>query len=71
MSTPRSREQVEATLRTLRWWNPITGLVFVICAIVGFWYTAAAFAIITVVGVYRFGMANRELATFDTTDDPR
>jgi hypothetical protein len=51
--------------------NPITGFLFVLAAAYEFWFTAAAFFLITVAGIYRYGMANRELATFDTTDDPR
>ena len=70
MSGTRSREQVEATVHALQWVNPITGFVFLICAVVGFWFTAAAFAIITVVGVIRCGMATRQLAAFTAQDSP-
>lgn len=55
-------------MRTLQWVNPLTGLVFVICAVVGFWFTAAAFFVITVIGVYRYGMLTRKLAAIDATE---
>jgi hypothetical protein len=70
MSGERSREQVEVTLRTLQWVNPIAGLLFVVCAVVGFWFTAAVAAVVTLAGVVGYGMATRELATH-TTEDPR
>jgi hypothetical protein len=70
-TTKRSRKQAAERVRVLQWVNPITGFLFVLAAAYEFWFTAAAFFLITVAGIYRYGMANRELATFDTTDDPR